>query len=161
MRPTKAAASFSLLSFIFVLLMSFSSCEPDPCEDAICAPCPSSRFVMMYQDSTGACPADFHSNAVVYAIDATTLDTAYTYNFSDSCQVGFLVQEDLVYHLVSDNFLDVIEFSSHTFQDPVMVTECCLCYPINTVDIGINGQVETVTFEAGEYENTPYVRSLN
>lgn len=161
MRQTKAAASFSSLFFVFVLLMGLSACEPDPCEDAICAPCPSSRFVMMYQDSTGACPPSFHSNARVYAIDATTMDTAYNYNFSDSCEVGFLVQEDLEYHIISDSTRDVIQFGAYDFQEPVEVGECCLCYPINTVEISVNGARETVTFNAGKYENTPFVRSLN
>ena len=161
MRQTKAAASFSLLSFVFVLLVSLSSCKPDPCEDQICAPCPSSRFVMVYQDSTGACLPDFHSNAIVYAIDASTMDTAYNYNFSDSCEVGFLVQEDLVYHVVSGAVSDVIQFTGFDYQDPISVTECCLCYPINTVAIQVNGLTDSVTFNAGEYQNTPYIRRLN
>ncbi|MEM7038086.1 MAG: hypothetical protein AAF570_13970, partial [Bacteroidota bacterium] len=79
----KIAAVPSFLFVAIATLLTFSACEPDPCEDAICAPCPSSRFVMQYEDSVGACLPAFHASAIVYAIDSLG-DTLYNYNFSDS-----------------------------------------------------------------------------
>jgi hypothetical protein len=153
--------SYSLLGFCLVLLVSLASCNKDVCEDAVCAPCPSSRFVIEYQDSTGACPAAFHSNARIYAINTTTLDTAYAYNFSDSCQAGFLVQEELMYHIVSGSWKETIFITDFTYQEPLEVTECCLCYPVATVTVNVDGDTTTVDFPAGSYENTPMIRNLN
>ncbi|MEM1000125.1 MAG: hypothetical protein AAGN35_23925 [Bacteroidota bacterium] len=154
---------YSFFGICLLLLFALGSCEEDPCEEAICAPCPSSRFVVQYQDSTGACPAAFDGDAIVYAIRQSTQDTAYTYNFSDSCEVGFLVQEDLVYNVVAPNygFSDMVQITDFTYQDPINVTECCLCYPIASVSVMFGVDTATVSFPAGEYENVPFVRNLN
>lgn len=164
MRFSKAAVTFFLTFFSIVTLLNLSSCRPDECEDEICAPCPSSRLIMTYLDSTGACIPEFHSSAVVHAIRKTApFDTAYSYNFSDSCRVGFLIQDDVDYHLVGNNpaITDIIEIESFDFQEPLAVTNCCLCYPVQTANILLNGQPISVAFVTGEYENVPQVRTVN
>ena len=143
--------------------MVFASCKKDECKDAVCAPCPSSRFVMEYQDSTGACPSGFHASAKVYAISAEDpTDTAYVYNFSDSCRVGFLVDENMVYHVraSSPTVHDVLYFAEYEYQEPLNVTDCCLCYPISKVSGVLNGDSVKVDYPTGKYENTGYVRIL-
>lgn len=163
MRSVKNIVSaFSLATMALLLLLS--GCKTDECKDAICAPCPSSRLVMEYQDSLGRCLPGFHSSAKVYAIHAENpTDTAYTYNFSDSCHVGFLVDENMVYHVKGSNPTthDVIYFLGYEYQEPVNVTECCLCYPVLSVNALINSDSVTIDFPAGSYENAPYIRHLN
>jgi hypothetical protein len=152
---------YSFFGLCLLLLIGLASCKQDPCEEEICAPCPSSRFVIAYQDSTGACPASFHANARVFAINTSSLDTVYSYNFSDSCQVGFLVQEDLMYHVVSGSWKETVFITDYTYQEPLSVTECCLCYPVASVTVNVDGDTATVNFPAGSYENEPYIRHLN
>lgn len=158
----KSVFSFSALLLAGVLALT--GCEKDPCKDAICAPCPSSRFVISYQDSTGACPTAFSNGARVYAISADNpTDTAYVYNFSDACKVGFLVDENMVYHVRGTNptVHDVLAISEYTYQEPVKVTECCLCYPVGTIHAVLNGDSISTDYPAGLYENEAYVRRLN
>ena len=158
----KSVFSFSalLLAGIFVL----SGCEKDVCKDAVCAPCPSSRFVMSYQDSVGACPTAFAASARVYAISASNpTDTAYVYNFSDACKVGFLVDENMVYHVDATNPVlhDILYISEYEYQEPVKVTDCCLCYPVGHVHAVLNGDSITAEYPVGLYENEGYVRLIN
>lgn len=144
-------------SFLFVL----SSCEDDPCEDAICASCPSSRVIVQYQDSTGACPAAFSAAGMVYGIDRLTNDTTLRYNFSDSCTVGMLLRENYRYVVRSGSYTDVFDIMAFDFQEPISVTECCLCYPAASADVSINGDSTRIAFPTGEYDNAPFVISLN
>jgi hypothetical protein len=119
---------------------------------------------MEYQDSLGNCLPGFHASARVYAIAAENpADTAYSYSFSDSCEAGFLIDEEMVYHVVASSPAthDVISVVGYDYQDPISVTECCLCYPVNTVDLLVNGDSVTVTLPTGSYESTPYIRTLN
>lgn len=147
-----------LLSF-FVL--GLSSCEKDPCEDAICAACPSSRLVIQYQDSLGDCPPAFHANAWITGIDLVENDTTLRYNFSDSCQAGFLIRENYRYIVSSGSYRDVIDIVDFDYQEPIEVTECCLCYPVEHVDLSINGDSVHVEFPAGKYENEAYTIMIN
>lgn len=153
----KAIVSASLLLIVLV-----SACKKDSCETEICQPCPSSRVIMQYQDNAGRCVPAFHASARVYALHSRTNDTLYTYGFSDSCKVAFLVADSVVYHLESSAFgvSDVISFESWEYQDPISVTECCLCYPLDHMHAKVNGQSVDMTFAAGEYESTPYVRTF-
>ncbi|MFN8394238.1 MAG: hypothetical protein U0176_06125 [Bacteroidia bacterium] len=152
----------AILVAMSLLLVFVSSCKKDPCEDEICQPCPSSRVVFQYQDSSGGCIPSFHSSARVYALHSRTADTLYSYSFSDSCTVGFLVTDSTVYHLVSTahGVNDVISFDEKEYQDPIEVTECCLCYPVSHIHGKLNGQTLHVEFPAGQYENTPFIRTL-
>lgn len=160
----KKIASLRLLSLLaLVLTISLAACKKDPCETEICQPCPSSRLVMNYVDSTGQCIPAFHASARVVAIDNETSDTLYTYGFSDSCQVGFLVDEKVTYHLWGSNpaVHDVISIETMEYQEPINVTECCLCYPVSKVQGKFNGQDLQVDFIGGQYTNEPFIRSLN
>jgi hypothetical protein len=162
MRITKTASAFSVLLLFGAL--SLTSCEEDNCKDAICAPCPSSRFVMAYQDSTGACPAAFAASAKVYAISADNpTDTAYVYNFNDGCKVGFLVDENMVYHVrgTSPVVHDVLYISEYEYQAPLNITDCCLCYPVGHVHAVLNGDSISTDYPVGSYENEGYARRLN
>lgn len=161
MRKRLTAITASIFALLLLMIMA-SSCKKDPCETEICQPCPSSRIVMKYVDSLGNCVPSFHASARVYALHSTSLDTLYTYTFSDSCQVGFLVADSVVYHLVSTahGVDDVIMLDSWEYQDPISVTECCLCYPVDHVHGKLNAQDLEIAFPTGEYENTPFVRTL-
>lgn len=150
-----------LVLFLGAILL-FSSCRKNDCEDVICAPCPSSRLVIQYQDSTGMCDVNFDASAKIYAISlANSQDTAYAYDFSDSCKAGFLVQDDVEYHLVASNYAEVIRIERFTFQEPDIVTECCYCYPVDSVWLSIDGNTEAVVFPTGAYQNEALVRSIN
>lgn len=155
---------FKLLApfcFLTVLTLGFSSCEEDPCEDAICAACPSSRLLVQYEDSTGACPAAFHANAIVKGIDRISNDTTLSYTFSDSCSAGFLIRENYRYVVTSAGYRDVIDITGFEYQEPIEVTECCLCYPVAWVDLSYNGDSVRVDFPTGSYENEAYVTRIN
>lgn len=154
------ALFFNLLVALF-LTVTVTSCEEDPCEDAICGACPSSRLMIQYQDSTGMCPPDFHTNAMVSGVNLATSETLPTYNFGDSCATGLLIRENYEYTITSGTYQDVIEVIDFSFQDPVEVTECCLCYPVSTLKIAINGDTSDVDFPAGQYDNNPLVIDIN
>ena len=162
MRTKLSVFNLMLLASLFMVL-GLSACKKDPCVTEVCLPCPSSRFVMEYQDSTGNCVPSFHASARVYAINNTSLDTAYTYNFSDSCQVGFIVDETMTYHVYGGNPVqhDVIVFEEIEYQEPINITECCLCYPVGHVHGMLNGQEFNQTFKAGGYENEPFIRTID
>lgn len=159
--PIRITLRYSAV-LLFVALV-FAACKQDPCEDVICAPCPSSRLVIEYQDSVGNCPATFDANARIYALreNGATFDTLYSYDFSDSCRAGFLVQEDVEYHLMAPGYSEIIKVDSYQYQNPVEVTECCLCYPVDSVMLNINGNTQIVTFPEGSYENTPLIHVIN
>lgn len=161
MRNKISALSASLLACLF-LALAVGACKKDPCKDEICLPCPSSRIVFQYEDSLGQCVPSFHAAARVYALHSRTADTLYSYNFSDSCQVGFLIADSVVYHLVSTahGVDDVIELEEWEYQEPVEVTECCLCYPVQHVHGKLNGQSLEISYPAGSYENAPFIRTL-
>ena len=153
--------SFPVLLWLGVLVMSslLVGCKEE-CEDVVCSPCPSSRLVIEYRDSTtGACVPAFHSSAMVYAFDVDNPnDTVRRYNLADSCVARFIVQEDLFYHLVGAGVRDTIVVDSFSYQEPVEVQECCLCYPIEHADIKINGVHQHVEWGAGNYDNTAIIR---
>lgn len=161
MRNSNPVSLFLKLVLALVLVVSITSCEEDPCEDAICGACPSSRLLLEYQDSTGACVPTFHSNAVIKGIDMLTGDTTLTYNFSDSCMAGLLVRENYQYVISSGAYQDVVDIVSFERQDPISVTECCLCYPVSTLNVAINGDTSVVDFPTGQYDNTPQVIRIN
>lgn len=161
MRFKTSALSIALFASL-LLVMLVSACKKDPCETAICQPCPSSKVVFTYQDSLGHCVTSLYSSARVYALQSRTLDTLYSYSFSDSCHVSFLIADSVVYHVVSASpaVNDVIKLETVEYQDPINVTECCLCYPADHVHGKLNNSTLSVEFPAGAYENTPFVRSL-
>lgn len=154
-----SAFRFVALAFCAVFVLSaWSGCHHNDCEDVICTPCPSSRLIIQYQDSTGRCDADFHAGTWIYALNREDhSDTLYRYNFSDSCQAAFLLQEDAFFKVVSPVHEDFIQVESYTYQEPLEITECCLCYPVATAEVNINGDVQTVTFTTGEYTNPAMV----
>jgi hypothetical protein len=161
MRTKTSALSAALFACLFVVLIA-SACKKDPCETAICQPCPSSRMVFEYQDSLGNCVPSFHATARVYALHSRTADTLYSYNFSDSCHVSFLIADSVVYHLVSTSpaVHDVITLDTWEYQDPLEVTECCLCYPVAHIHGMLNSQALEIEFPTGEYENVAFIRTL-
>ncbi len=161
MRNKISALSAALFACLLMVLIA-SACKKDPCETEICQPCPSSRLVFQYKDSAGQCLPSFHATARVYAIHSRTNDTLYTYNFSDSCTVGFLIADSVVYHLKSSSPVvhDIIRLDTWEYQDPLNVTECCLCYPVSHLHGKLNGQDLNVEFPVGAYVNTPFVRTL-
>lgn len=161
MHNSKAASLLGIFSLGLLMLLFMSSCETDPCEDAICSACPSSRLLIQYQDSTGMCPPSFHTNATVTGIDLLTQDTALNYNFSDSCLAGLLIRENYRYIIRSGAYTDVVDILGFTYQDPVSVTECCLCYPVASLSVTIDGDSSTIDFPASQYDNTPLVISIN
>ena len=150
-----------VLSFFFALLVIGTGCKKTECEDEICEPCPSSRLIFQYQDSTGGCDSVFSMNARVHAFEGGATDTAYSYNFSDYCKAAFLVREGYTYHVVSGTTRDTVVINGNTYQDPISVTECCLCYPAKTVDIVLNGDSMTVDFPTGAYDSNPKTRTIN
>jgi hypothetical protein len=157
-------SAFSFSGLLLAGMLALSGCEEDVCKEAVCAPCPSSRFVMSYQDSLGQCPPAFAASARVYAISASNpTDTAYSYSFSDACKVGFLVDEDMVYHVrgTSPVVHDILYISEFEYQEPVAVTECCLCYPVGKVMGVLNGDSIQADYPAGRYENEGFIRPLN
>lgn len=160
MRSKISVFSLALVSCLFMVI-GFSACKKDPCVTEVCLPCPSSRFVMSYVDTTGNCVPSFHAAARIYAIDNETLDTLYNYGFSDSCQVGFIVDDAVTYHLRSGATHDVIKFEEIEFQEPINVTECCLCYPVAHVHGKLNATTFNTEFKTGDYVNEPFVRTIN
>lgn len=153
-----------LFAFGIMIILVASSCKKDECEDIICQPCPSSRLVINYQDSTGACPAAFDASARIHAISLTDLsDTIYSYDFSDSCKATFLVQENVEYHLVATSpaYSEVIRVEEFSYQMPDTVSECCFCYPVSQVTLNIGGDTTLVDFPVGAYENDPVIRVIN
>lgn len=161
MRNLKAFSFLTKISLALMLLFVMASCEEDPCEDAVCAACPSSRVLIQYEDSTGMCPAAFHAGATIQGIDMTSWDTTLNYNFSDSCQAGLLVRENYRYIVRSGGYMDMIDILSFTYQDPISVTECCLCYPAASVTLSIDGDTTVIDYPAGQYDNTPYTIAIN
>ena len=161
MRNSNPVYLFLNLAVAFVLVVSFAGCEDDPCEDAICGACPSSRLMLEYQDSTGACVPTFHSDAVIKGIDKLTGDTTLSYNFSDSCTAGLLVRENYQYLITSGTYADTVDIVDFSRQDPISVTECCLCYPVNSLQVAINGDTSQVDFPTGQYDNAPVVIRIN
>ena len=161
MRNSNPVSLILKVALAFVLVISLASCEEDPCEDAICGACPSSRLLLEYQDSTGACIPTFHSDAVVQGIDATTGDTTLSYNFSDSCTAGLLVRENYRYVISSGAWQQIVDIVDFSQQDPVNVTECCLCYPVSTLTIAVDGDTSVVDYPTGQYDNVPVVFQIN
>lgn len=161
MRTKFSALSVAVFASL-LLVLAVSACKKDPCETAICQPCPSSRMVFQYQDSAGHCFHGIQSTARIYALQSRTLDTLYSYNFNDSCHVSFLIADSVVYHVenASPAIHDVIGIESVEYQDPINVTECCLCYPASHVHGKLNNSTLTIEFPTGVYENTPFVRAL-
>ncbi len=161
MRNSNLFSLFLKTALAFVLVISITGCEDDPCEDAICGACPSSRLILNYQDSLGACPPTFHSNAIIKGIDKLTGDTTLSYNFSDSCTAGLLVREDYMYTITSGTFRDTFDIVSFSRQEPISVTECCLCYPVNSLTYARNGDTAVVDFPTGQYDNDPLIVPIN
>ncbi len=161
MRKSTVPSFLIALPLAFALLFGLSACEEDPCEDAICAACPSSRVIIQYQDSTGACPADFSAAGNVVGFNLNTNVADLNYAFSDSCTASLLLRENYRYTVSSGTYSDEIEIIGFDFQEPVMVTECCLCYPASWVDLRINGDSTRVTYPDGEYDNQALVISIN
>jgi hypothetical protein len=161
MRIKTSVLSIALFACMLMAII-VSGCKKDPCETAICQPCPSSRIVFQYQDSLGHCATSLYANARVYALHSRTNDSLYSYTFSDSCHVSFLIADSVVYHVVSANPVvnDVIKIETVEYQEPLTVTECCLCYPAAHVHGKLNNSTLTVEFPTGAYENTPFVRAL-
>ena len=162
MRTKLSVVSLSLITCL-LMVVGLSSCKKDPCVTEVCLPCPSSRFVMAYQDTTGNCVPSFHASAWVHAIDNETSDTLYTYNFSDSCEVGFIVDVAVTYHVIGGNPVqhDVITFEEIEYQEPINITECCLCYPVDHIHGMLNAQELSVSFKPGDYVNEPFVRTID
>jgi hypothetical protein len=119
--------------------------------------------VFQYVDSVGNCIPAFHASARIYAISNKTADTLYSYTFSDSCEVGFIVADSVTYHMVASNpsTHDIIAIDSIAYQDPINVTECCLCYPAKTIKGSLNGVPLSIAFPVASYVNEPYMRILN
>jgi hypothetical protein len=150
----------AVTALLFTVLVG-AKCKDD-CKDIICEPCPSSKLVVRYEDSTGACPASFHAGAWVIGVNPNNnLDTIYKYNLSDSCTAAFLIQENIEYHVVSGSWADTVLLGDFDFQPGVPVTECCLCYPLEHVNVWFNGDSSHVEFPEGAYENAPVVRTIN
>lgn len=74
---------------------------------------------------------------------------------------AFLIEEDLVYVVESGSWHDTIRVDSFEYQEPVEVTSCCFCYPVEHADISINDTTIHVEFPIGEYDNVPHVRKIN
>lgn len=161
MRTKISVLSAALFACLFLVMVT-SACKKDPCETEVCLPCPSSRLVFEYQDSAGQCVPSFHATARVYALHSRTGDSLYSYTFSDSCHVSFLIADSVTYHVVSTSpaVHDVITLEEWEYQDPLNVTECCLCYPVSHLHGMLNAQTLTITFPTGNYENAPFIRTL-
>jgi hypothetical protein len=98
---------------------------------------------------------------MIYGFDKENpADTIRSYNLSDSCLARIIVQENMIYHLVAMGVRDTIVVDSFSYQEPVEVVTCCLCYPIEHADIRINGKHQHVEWEVGKYDNTPIKRNL-
>lgn len=153
-----------LLLFLPLLLgLAVTSCDENNCQDEICTPCPSSRFVIQYQDSTGSCISPSSPAGVVYAMmQGNTSDTLYTYNFNDSCTVGFIIEEGMMYSVKAGTNIDhMVMLHSFTYQEPIWVTECCPCYPVDSLSVHVDGNHENLVFPAESYENDPYIITVN
>lgn len=155
--------SKTLLFFLPLALIVFATgCDNLKCQEEICAPCPSSRFTVQYQDTAGNCLADLNPAGQVYAIETSSTDTLYAYSFTDSCSVGFIIEEGMEYHVTGGGMInDVFQIGTFDFQEPVWVTECCACYPVNALSITRNGNPVDVTFPAESYVNDTYVITVN
>ena len=152
-----------LLILGVLAVLTFSSCTKNECEDIVCAPCPSSRLMVQYVDTLGGCEADFHSRASITAYSGAGFVTEeFSYNLSDSCTAGFLIQEDLSYILVSDSgwVNDTFVVLQFEYQPAQGITECCFCYPLSSVTFLLNGDTTVVSYPDGEYENVPLSRDI-
>ena len=144
------------------LIFLATSCDELNCQEEICAPCPSSRFTVQYQDAAGNCLSDLNPAGMVYAMETGSTDTLYSYSFTDSCSVGFIIEAGLEYHVTGGGVInDVIQIGEFDFQEPVWVTECCACYPVNALSVTRNGDPIDVTFPAESYVNDTYVITVN
>lgn len=150
------------VSAILFLALAGVKCKDD-CEDILCEPCPSSRLVVRYVDNLGNCLPSFHQSAMVYAVNASTGDPLYNYSLADSCTATYLVQENVIYYLVSTNpaFADTIEVLDYEFQPGIEVSECCMCYPMEHSNILVNGDSVHVEFPDSAYTNDPLIRVIN
>lgn len=151
------------LAGLFFFTLAGVKCKDD-CENIVCAPCPTSRFLVNYVDNLGNCDPAFYANAKVIGLNSTTGDTIYSYGLSsDSCVAAFLIQENVTYHLVSwtPAFRDTISILDWEFQPGVEATECCLCYPVEHADIMIGGDSTHVEWPDSSYENVPITRTIN
>lgn len=154
--------TLALTGLLFISLTAVK-CKDD-CEDVVCAPCPSSRFLVKYVDNAGNCDPSFYANAKIIGLNVNSGDTVYTYGLSsDSCVAGFLVQEDLVYHVVcsAPAFRDTVLIRDWEFQAGVEVKECCMCYPVEHADVWLGGDSTHVEWGDSSYENDPVIRPIN
>ncbi len=161
-RHGSTSGAFFLSTAILCLLLVSACKKGNECRDVICDPCASSRLMIRYEDSTGACPASFHAGASIAAYSDTSFSNLkFTYNFSDSCLGAFLVEEDLVYVVLSGTWGDTIVVDSFEYQDPVPMNNCCFCYPVEHAHIFINDSAVTVEFDSGIFDSQPVVRKIN
>ena len=157
----KSNSFFAYAVALLVGLLALTSCEKDNCEDAVCDPCTSSRLILQFQDSTGACLPSFHGSAWVKGIDLTSMDTTLVYALGDSCTASLLVSENYAYTVQSGAYTAEIELLDFDYQEPIEVNDCCNCYPVSWVDFSVNGDTARVNFPTGAYENDPYAIVIN
>ena len=153
-----------LLFFLPLLLgIAVTSCDNNNCQEEVCAPCPSSRFVIQYQDSTGACLSSSTPTGMVYAFHhGNMMDTLYTYSFNDSCTASFIIEENMMYQVMTGtNYSHEVMIHGFSFQEPIWVTECCPCYPVDSLTVHVDGSHQTLAFPAESYENDPYIITVN
>ena len=154
-----------LLFFLPLLLgLAVTGCETNNCQEVICAPCPSSRFVIQYVDSTGQCISPSTPDGMIYAfMQGNTSDTLYSYSFNDSCTASFIIEKNMMYHVKAGTDIDhTVRIDGFTFQEPIWATECCACYPVDSLSVNTDGVTdETIVFPASSYENDPYTYTVN
>lgn len=153
MSPKKTSISYTL---VFLLLLTVQSCYKYPCAEAVCSPCPSNHFVMQFEDADGQCPVLFHKNAKVIGFyGVAQVDTAFKYSLADSCQASILVDKEYNYLITSGNKNYHVTIDHFTIQTPIEIDECCLCYPIDSLQVTVNDSVYHVKYPSTEYVNTP------
>lgn len=154
---SKLGITLSFAGLLFISLVA-AKCKRE-CEDIICEPCPNSRLRVEYVDINGNCMTGFENTAMIYALNSKNpLDTLYSYTISDSCTAAYIIQEDVIYHLVAGSFGDTIAFGNWEYQAGIPVTECCLCYPVDHADVYFNGDSTFVEWADSSYENVPVTR---
>lgn len=154
---------FSFLAAVFVTAICITGCKKTDCSSVICDPCPGNRFMIAYQDTSGRCDSLVNANT---RIDAFHKDStwsglpAFSYGLTSQCVAALILDKSYKYRIrcTSPAFMDTIRITSITFQEPMEITECCLCYPANGVTITLNGIADSVTFPAAQYENSPRLR---
>ncbi len=153
-----------LATFALVILL-VSGCKQDPCTEITCTPCPSNQLVIRYQRASGNCDSLINANTIIYvysANDSFYSDLKFTYGFSDTCTAALLIDADYRYKIICSNpaFRDSIVPISETYQEPIEVTECCLCYPIATAQYLFSNVATTTAFPAGQYKSPTLIRSV-